>query len=72
MPRPTHYVLIHLTISITCLSVFVLKLKSVTSTATVFQAGIWGKVKQGKMEFLAKRLRKYYRNMSHDIHVKHC
>ena len=43
-----------------------LKLKSFTSTATVFQAGIWGKVKQDKMEFSAERLRKYCRKMSHD------
>ena len=41
-----------------------LKLKSFTSTVTVFQAGRWGKVKQDKMEFSAKRLRKYCRNMS--------
>ena len=33
---------------------------------TVFQAGRWGKVKQDKMKFSAKRLRKYGRNMSHD------
>ena len=55
-----------------CLQVFVLKLKSFTSTATVFQAGIWSKVKQDTMEFLAwkieaKRLRKDCRNMSPDI-----
>ena len=43
-----------------------LKLKSFTSTGTVFQAGRWGKVKQDKMEFSAKRLRKYCRNMSRD------
>ena len=46
-----------------CLQVFVLKLKSFTITVTVFQAGRWGKVKQDKMEFSAKRLRKYCRNM---------
>ena len=40
------------------------KLKSSTCTVTVFQAGRWGKVKQDKMEFSAKRLRKYSRNMS--------
>ena len=31
---------------------------------TVFQAGRWDKVKKDKMEFSAKRLRKYYKNMS--------
>ena len=46
--------------------VFVLKLKSFTSTVTAFQAGRWGKVKQDRIEFSAKRLRKYCRNMSHD------
>ena len=43
---------------------FVLKLKSFTSTVTVFQAGRWDKVKKDKMEFSAKKLRKYYKNMS--------
>ena len=33
---------------------------------TVFQAGRWGKVKQDKIEFSEKRLRKYCRNMSRD------
>ena len=48
---------------------FVVKLKAFTSTATVFQAGLWGKVKQDKMEFSAEkteaeRLRRDCRNMS--------
>ena len=43
-----------------------LELKSFTSTATDFQAGRWGKVKQDNMEFSANRLRKYCRNMSCD------
>ena len=38
---------------------------------TVFQAGMWGEVKQDKMEFSAekieaKRLKKCFRNMSPD------
>ena len=48
------------------LYVFVLKLKSFTSTVAVFPAGRWGKVKQDNMEFSANRLRKYCRNMSRD------
>ena len=43
-----------------------LKLKSFTSTVTAFQAGRWDKVKQDKMGFSAKRLKKYCRNMSRD------
>ena len=33
---------------------------------TIFQEGRWGKIKQDKMKFSAKRLRNYCRNMSHD------
>ena len=44
-----------------CLQVFVLKLKSSTITVTVSQAGRWHKVRKDKMEFSAKRLRKYYK-----------
>ena len=45
---------------------FVLKPKSFVGTETVFQAGRWGKGKQDKMEFSAKRLRKPCRNRSPD------
>jgi len=34
---------------------------------TVFQAGRWDKVKKDKMEFSAKRLRKYCRNISRTV-----
>ena len=36
---------------------------------TVFQGGEWGKVKQDKMAFSAKRLRKCCSNMSRDTLV---
>jgi len=49
-----------------CLWVFVLK--SFTFTETVSQAGRLGKVRKGKMEFSAKRLRKYYKNVSQHMH----
>ena len=49
-----------------CLQVFVLKLKSFTITVTVSQAGRQDKIRKDKMEFSAKRLRKYYKNMSQD------
>lgn len=49
----------------TCLQVFVLKLKSFTITKT-FSSRKTGQSKEDKMEFSAKRLRKYYKNMSHN------
>ena len=54
-----------------CPQVFVLELKSFTITVTVSQAGRLDQVRKDKMEFSSKRLRKYYKNMSHNIqHLK--
>ena len=50
-----------------CLQVFVLKLKSFTSTVTVFQAGRWDKVKQNKREFFSKEAEKMLQKLLRQI-----
>ena len=64
-PRRLHYVFIQLTPQIThALRSLFLSLSHLPALKLFFMQEYGGKVKQDKMEFSAKRLRKYCRNMS--------